>query len=59
MLLGFPRRVGKAIDEAKRYAESTAIRIEVQAPEDIELWQALPASNSRIEMREAKNRLAI
>jgi hypothetical protein len=34
---GFPRRVGKVIDEAKRYAESTAIRIEVQAPEDIEI----------------------
>ena len=37
MLLGFPRRVGKVIDEAKRYAESTAIRIEVQPPEDIEI----------------------
>jgi hypothetical protein len=36
-----PQRVVKVIDEAKRYAEGTAVRIDVNRAEDIEVIQKL------------------
>jgi hypothetical protein len=36
-----PKRVIKIIDEAKRYAEGTAIRLEVKKPKDIDIVKQL------------------
>jgi hypothetical protein len=38
---GLPKRVMKIVDEAKRYPEGTAIRIEVKGPKDIDLVKKL------------------
>jgi hypothetical protein len=38
---GLPERVLKMLGEAKRYAEGTALRIEVSSPEDLELVKTL------------------
>ena len=38
---GLPQPVIQIIDEAKRYAEGTAVRIDVKGPEDIEVVKKL------------------
>ena len=38
---GLPKRVVKTLDEAKKYAEGTAVRIEVHGQKDIEVVQKL------------------
>jgi hypothetical protein len=38
---GLPKPVIKLINEAKRYAEGTAVRIDVQAPADLEIVKKL------------------
>ena len=38
---GFPKRVPKIIEEAKQYAEGTAVRIEVNDVEDIHVVKKL------------------
>jgi len=37
----FPKKVLKIIDEAKRYAEGTAVRLEAHKPEDVEVVKTL------------------
>ncbi|MBI2926851.1 MAG: DUF3788 domain-containing protein [Verrucomicrobia bacterium] len=40
---GLPARVLKIIDEARRYAEGTAVRIDVKQPKDVEVVKRLAA----------------
>ena len=40
---GLPQRAIKIIDEAKRYAEGTAVRIDVNGPEDVGIVKKLAA----------------
>jgi hypothetical protein len=40
---GLPRHVIKIINEAKRYAEGTAVRIEMKKPKDIDIVKRLAA----------------
>ena len=40
---GLPKRVVKIIDEAKKYAEGTAVRIDVNGPEDVAVVKTLAA----------------
>ncbi len=40
---GLPRRVIRVIDEAKRYAEGTGVRIDVGGPRDIAIVEKLAA----------------
>jgi len=39
----FPKRVIKIIDEAKRYAEGTGVRLDVKKPKDIDIVKKLTA----------------
>ena len=40
---GLPKRVIKIIDDAKRYAEGTAVRLDVKGPKDISIVKKLAA----------------